>query len=238
MENVQSDAISSTTPILSPLPPLDSSPEVKAGQLDGSLRRLLEEEKLKATQQQSSDYQRRVLVQELDKYQAEQLSASPALHSQLQQLMAGMAQQRETINALVALQTEKFAVAEDIAEGDRNLEEKKAPEDTCMYPHGIFFLEGDKPQKPQYETYFEMSKMGTMAARYHAVIAGQDCVALVYDTRFEDGFQYLPPNLGEERITVSVPKLNNAVYTCSSLGLHWTLGCMDVVILIKHAEGE
>jgi len=145
-----------------------------------------------------------------------------------------MAQQRETINALVAMQTEKSAVAEDIAEEAM----AEAPENAIMYHHGVPFLEGDKPQKPQYETYFEMSKMGTMAARYHAVIDGQDCVALVYDTRFEDGFQYLPPNLGEEKIKVSVPKLNNAAYTCSSLGLHWTLGCMDVVILIKHAEGE
>lgn len=97
---------------------------------------------------------------------------------------------------------------------------------------GIPFLTA-KPQKPQYEAYFEMEKMGTMAARYHAVVSGQDCLALVYDTRFEDGFQYLPPNLGEESINVSVPKLNNAVFSCSSLGLHWTLGCLDVVVLIK-----
>jgi hypothetical protein len=33
-----------------------------------------------------------------------------------------------------------------------------------------------------------------------------------------------------------VPKLK-ASYICSSLGLHWTLGCLDVVILIRH-EGE
>jgi hypothetical protein len=58
-------------------------------------------------------------------------------------------------------------------------------------------------------------------------------MALVYDTRFEDGFQYLPPNLGAEEVQVSVPKLGDAVYTCTSLGLHWTLGCLDIVILIK-----
>lgn len=100
----------------------------------------------------------------------------------------------------------------------------------------IPFFTGPAATRPQYETYFEMSKMGTMAARYHAVISGQDCLALIYDTRFEDGFQYLPPNLGDEIITVSVPK-QKASYKCSSLGLHWTLGCLDVVILIKH-EGE
>ena len=152
----------------------------------------------------------------------------------LQQLMAGMAQQRDTINALVAIQTEKSAVVEDIVE----TAEAEAPETSPLYPHNVPFLEGEKPQRPNYEIYFEMPKMGTMAARYHAVVEGNDCLALIYDTRFEDGFQYLPPSLGEEQISVSVPKLRKKPYTCSSLGLHWTLGCMDVVILIKHSDGE
>lgn len=99
----------------------------------------------------------------------------------------------------------------------------------------IPFLTGVKPERPQYETYFEMPKLGTMSARYHVVVPGRDCLALIYDTRFEDGFQYLPPNLGEEIITVSVPKLKKA-YQCSSLGLHWTLGCLDVVMLLMHKE--
>lgn len=101
----------------------------------------------------------------------------------------------------------------------------------------IPFLSGDKAARPEYETYFEMSKMGTMAARYHAVVPGQSCLALIYDTRFVDGFQYLPPSLGEERIKVSVPKLKQT-YSCSSLGLHWSLGCLDVVILILHNGDE
>lgn len=101
----------------------------------------------------------------------------------------------------------------------------------------IEFLQEGGPQRPRYEVYFEMARMGTMAARYHAVVSDKDCLALIYDTRFEDGFQYLPPNLGEVEITVSVPKLNDAVYTCSSLGLHWTLGCLDIIILIKINKG-
>jgi hypothetical protein len=145
-----------------------------------------------------------------------------------------MTQQRDAINALISAQTTKSVPAEKTAVVEDKVEE--APEAAAVFLHNIPFLAGDKPQRPQYETYFEMSKMGTMAARYHSVIEGSDCLALIYDTRFEDGFQYLPPSLGEERITVSIPKLDNAVYTCSSLGLHWTLGCMDVVILIKHEE--
>jgi hypothetical protein len=100
---------------------------------------------------------------------------------------------------------------------------------------GISFLIGS-PQKPQYEVYFTLGQLGTIAARYHAVVVGQDCLALVYDTRFEDGFQYLPPYLGEEQLSVTVPQLKTR-FTCSSLNLHLPLGRLDIVILLKH-NGE
>lgn len=248
-----------TPKTLQPLPPISpQSPQPAATEdLTGKLQELLAVEKARAQEtadEQEDLFARKQAVAEAGRvepiyydgghYPPPGNTVPPAVPVRerdtsvsdsyvLQQLMAGMTQQRETINALVALQTEKTAV-EDVVVEDVVKEEEADP-----YPqHGIPFLEGDKPQRPQYETYFEMSKMGTMAARYHAVVEGNDCLALIYDTRFEDGFQYLPPSLGEERISVSVPKLNKTSYTCSSLGLHWTLGCMDVVILIKHSEGE
>jgi len=239
----------STPQPLKPLPPISSVADLTDH--TGALEKLLQEEKAKAEA---------VALAEQGNFNGKMAAAEAARvdplyydggHSppppraprdtavadsyMLQQLMAGMAQQRETINGLIALQTEKAAVVEDIVETG----EAEAPEKAgCLYPHNVPFLEGDKPQRPNYEIYFEMSKMGTMAARYHAVVEGNDCLALIYDTRFEDGFQYLPPSLGEEQISVSVPKLSKTPYTCSSLGLHWTLGCMDVVILIKHSDGE
>lgn len=145
----------------------------------------------------------------------------PSFASLLKQLN----QQGAAIKALLAKETPVTT---------EKTERKPAVADTKVETN-IEFLT-DKPQRPQFEAYFEMEKMGTMAARYHAVVPGQDCLALIYDTRFEDGFQYLPPNLGQEKITVSVPKLSNNSYICSSLGLHWSLGCLDVVILIKHGE--
>lgn len=116
-------------------------------------------------------------------------------------------------------------------------ENKEMPDSiqTAFSKLQIPFFSGVKPERPQYEVYFEMAKLGTISARYHAVVAGDACVALIYDTRFEDGFQYLPPNLGEEQIMVSVPKTKET-YACSSLGLHWSLGCLDVVILIRYKE--
>lgn len=195
---------------------------------EGAIDRLLAEEKLK------------------------QATAKP--NPEIDAIKASVNKQGEAINALIGLvqgMAEKSAEppvepapkpahvqrAEEEVEAD--MEREKADANKSAFESlNIPFLTHAKPQRPQYETYFEMDKMGTMAARYHAVVAGQDCLALVYDTRFEDGFQYLPPNLGEERIVVSVPKLGNASYTCSSLGLHWSLGCLDVVILIKHGDTE
>lgn len=136
------------------------------------------------------------------------------------------AQQTTLLNALVGLMGQQSKV--EPSKGEPTV-------DMGFASLQIPFLTGAKPERPQYETYFEMSKLGTMSARYHAVVPGRDCLALIYDTRFEDGFQYLPPNLGEESITVSVPKLKK-VYQCSSLGLHWTLGCLDVVMLLMHKE--
>ena len=232
---------------LQPLPPISSV----AGMDDhtSALEKMLQEEKAKAEARALADqgnFDGKMAAAEAARVEPVQYAYSrapyPAPQPQdnavsdsymLQQLMAGMAQQRETINGLIALQTEKAAVVEDVVD-----EEPAAEKEPEYAVPGIPFLEGDKPQRPNYEIYFEMPKMGTMAARYHAVVEGNDCLALIYDTRFEDGFQYLPPSLGEEQISVSVPKLSKTPYTCSSLGLHWTLGCMDVVILIKHSDGE
>ena len=243
----------STPQPLQPLPPI-SSVEGLADHTN-ALEKLLQEEKAKAEARAlagQSNFDSKMAAAEAAKvapaaptyYDGGHYPAPPTVPIAprdtspndsylLQQLMAGMAQQRETINGLIALQTEKAAVVEDVVDEEPALE--KAVEYAVP---GIPFLEGAKPQRPNYEIYFEMPKMGTMAARYHAVVEGNDCLALIYDTRFEDGFQYLPPSLGEEQISVSVPKLSKTPYTCSSLGLHWTLGCMDVVILIKHSDGE
>lgn len=145
-----------------------------------------------------------------------------------------MAQQASLINALIERVNQ---LSTPVVEKRAEPVVEETPKVNEFASLQIPFLSGEKAVRPEYETYFEMSKMGTMAARYHAVVAGQSCLALVYDTRFVDGFQYLPPNLGEERIVVSIPKLKQT-YTCSSLGLHWSLGCLDVVILILHKGDE
>lgn len=97
------------------------------------------------------------------------------------------------------------------------------------------FVSGPLPTRPTEQVYFEMGQRGTISAKYHAVCDAKQCLALVFDTRYEDGFQYLPPDTGQERITVRLAKRS---YSCASLGIHFTLGVFDVIVLIKGDEEE
>lgn len=221
--------------------PSEAEMEAKAAAFDteGAIEKLLAEERAKAD-----------LLKEKQRAWAAMAHDSGETPAHLQQSNAEMGEMRaslnkqgEAINALIGVlhQMEEKLIQPPVKEASPSREEvletTKAEEVEHIDQFAslkVEFLTEGKLQRPKYETYFEMSKMGTMSARYHAVVVGQYCLALVYDTRFEDGFQYLPPNLGEEKITVSVPKLGNDVYTCSSLGLHWSMGCLDIVILIKH----
>jgi hypothetical protein len=97
------------------------------------------------------------------------------------------------------------------------------------------FINGPLPTKPKKEVYFEMPNMGTMAARYHDVQDGGTCLALIYDTRYEDGYQFMPPALGDTKITMTVPR-ENKTYSCSSVGIHFSVGVLDIVVLFKHSQ--
>lgn len=203
-------------PVSAPLKPLpEAAAEVKV-ELSSQINQMLQEEAAKAAAVK-------------DHYFGPAVSFPPPQMPSSAELMlrTQLAQQAQVINSLVErINTLQPAPAP--------VEEPPVVETPNFASLQIPFFNGTKPERPQYEIYFEMARMGTMAARYHAVVDGTDCVALVYDTRFEDGFQYLPPNLGEEQITITVPKLKQK-FVCSSLGLHWSLGCLDIVILLKHA---
>jgi|694.fasta_scaffold29027_3 hypothetical protein len=147
-------------------------------------------------------------------------TASPDMTSQIAAIVRAVLSEQEVVTPKEPLQSVQPV-------------EVVTPFDSLSIP----FLKSDKAERPKFETYFELGKFGTMAARYHTVAEGKDCLALVYDTRFEDGFQYLPPNLGEESISISVPQLNKS-WNCNSFGLHYTLGCLDVVILLTTSESK
>jgi len=199
--------------IETPLPRVENNPTIKIAE---EIQTLLQAE-LPRVQDTKTKIQNR-------RMQVEASIAAMSSKSTPQQL----SDQTNLLNALVG-RVNRLSAA--------SVENKETPDSiqAAFSKLQIPFFSGIKPERPQYEVYFEMAKLGTISARYHAEVAGDACVALIYDTRFEDGFQYLPPNLGEEQITVSVPKTKET-YSCSSLGLHWSLGCLDVVILIRYKE--
>jgi hypothetical protein len=97
------------------------------------------------------------------------------------------------------------------------------------------FINGPLAQKPKQEVVFQIPGVGTTSCRFHAVVEGGGCVALIYDTRFEDGVQFLPPDMGEAQIRVSLPRHEKS-WTCSSLGIQFSVGVLDIVVLVQQTD--
>jgi hypothetical protein len=206
--------------------PLTSLPPITPGTID--------ENHVKITNQVNMELQEEAKLA-ADQFRKVQTANNVVEHNMLH---SQVLQQTQTINLLIEKMNQLAGSIQPPKVAEPEIKDMLPKEndklESTLESFQIPFFKG-KPERPQFETYFEMSKLGTMAAKYHAVVVGDACLALVYDTRFEDGFQYLPPNLGEEQIKVSVPKLKTE-FKCSSLGLHWSLGCLDIVILIRHEE--
>lgn len=98
----------------------------------------------------------------------------------------------------------------------------------------IPFLTG-APVKPEYQVFFDLGNMGILSANYHAAIVGNNCLCLVYDTRFEYGVQYLPPSL-THNFKLTIPKISKTPFICSSHKLHWDMGKLSFVLLLIHEE--
>lgn len=98
----------------------------------------------------------------------------------------------------------------------------------------IPFITGPLPLKANRQVFFEFPDMGRTSARYHDIIENEHCIALVYDTRYEDGTQYLPPDMGEKQLTLHVPHLKKT-YVVSSMGFVFNNGVLDYLVLVKHS---
>ena len=159
------------------------------------------------------------------------LAQQSALLSQLTSQVADLHKERE---ATVQLTEDEASTPE----AEEEVQEEMP--DTITAPHECLempFLGIPAPVRPTKEIYFEMPQAGTMGARYHEVIEGGSCIALVYDTRYEEGYQWIPPSLGDTKIKMTIPK-ENKTFTCSSLGIHFHIGVLDVVVLFKHDDGD
>lgn len=96
------------------------------------------------------------------------------------------------------------------------------------------WLNGPMGNKPKRQVFFEIPNAGKHSARYHDVVESDYCVMLVYDTRYEEGHQYLPPDMSqhEHSITLHVPHMKK-VFQVASMGFAVSFGVFDMLIMPK-----
>ena len=108
----------------------------------------------------------------------------------------------------------------------------------------IPYVNGPNPDKARCKVIFELPGRGKQRASYHGVIADKRCVVLTFDSLWEDGNPYLPPEpeeteeqtSEEQAIKLHVPHLKTT-FTVYSAGLTFSHGCFDhIVLIIKDAE--
>jgi hypothetical protein len=101
--------------------------------------------------------------------------------------------------------------------------------------YGMDFLK-NHPAKPECEFMLDMgNEAGVILAHYHAIVIGAKCVVLVYDGRYTSGMHWIPGNTGlrSMRADIRFPGSKGKTFTreVGSLGLVFSLGCLDFVVL-------
>lgn len=102
------------------------------------------------------------------------------------------------------------------------------------------FVTGPMPTKARKQVVFEIPGAGKHMARFHDVINSRSAVVLVYDTRYEEGQQYVPPELEPDAkmiIHVNTGKKRES-YEVASHGLEYSFGVFDHIVLVKTSRGE
>lgn len=99
----------------------------------------------------------------------------------------------------------------------------------------LAFVNGPLPLKAKRRVMFELPEAGQFSTVYHEVIDSARCVALVYDTRYVDGTQYVPPDLPDKVFSLHVPHMKKTIEV-SSMGLTFSLGVFDVIVLVKAGD--
>jgi hypothetical protein len=116
-----------------------------------------------------------------------------------------------------------------------NTEEPHQGEINGFETLSILCVSGPKAQKPKRQVIFELGDFGTLSAYYHDVVEGKNCIVMIYDTRYTDKEQYLPPFMADKKLNVCVPHLRKR-YELGSIGLNVTWGVFDIVTLVGQTE--
>jgi hypothetical protein len=113
------------------------------------------------------------------------------------------------------------------------------PTETPSKATGITCVDGGV-KRPSIHVTFNMGKTGgIVTAHYHEIGFGgpsdaPTCVVLVYDTRYDEGQQYTPSDLGSDHpitLTIKHDGKSRSLSVCS-VGLMFDLGCLQCVMLI------
>ena len=87
-------------------------------------------------------------------------------------------------------------------------------------------------EAPQYKVTFELDGYGTLETAYHNVVQGDDGISLVlvYDTRFQGGMKYFPPQ-SDRDMFVDVHSLPY-VFKVKSTGIKYKVGDLEHYIML------
>lgn len=106
----------------------------------------------------------------------------------------------------------------------------------------IAFIDGPLGAKPKHTVYFDLGPGGKLSAKFHDVIDAENAIVLVFDRRYEDGTQYIPPENPDMPITIgfAASKLKSdkqdKTYQVRSVGLTFQEGVLDYILLVKEVE--
>jgi hypothetical protein len=100
------------------------------------------------------------------------------------------------------------------------------------------FVNGPIGEKPKRDVIITVPNGGKHRAWFHDVVIADACIVLVYDTRYES-HQFVPPELGDTPITLTVTESGKAVeYQVTSMGLTFAFGVFDMIMLIRIGSVE
>lgn len=102
------------------------------------------------------------------------------------------------------------------------------------HPTGFEQILPPTPTKPTVDVVFSMPHFGDFLSRYHhAQLVGDHLLVLVYDTRYDGGGQFIPPETPEgETISIKVPSLRLANSAMIRRSLNFRLFCCDIFMVL------
>lgn len=108
----------------------------------------------------------------------------------------------------------------------------------------IPYVDGPIARKPKRQVIWEIPGAGKHMTRFHDVLVGRNNIVLVYDTRYDLGQQYEPPELDDTPFQIHVVgkdsknKPKNETYTVSSLGFSFSHGVFDHIVLVRLSDKD